>query len=71
MTEIVFGMTVPHSGMLGQPSEKWPEDGLRDRAKDKLWYRNRTWTFPEYVLAPCCTTTNERLKSEWHTRKMS
>jgi len=47
MAEIVFGMAVPHSGMLGQPPEKWPEDGLRDRAKDELWYRNRTWTFPE------------------------
>jgi Catalytic LigB subunit of aromatic ring-opening dioxygenase len=47
MAEIVFGMAVPHSGMLGRPPEGWPEDGLRDRQKDELWYRNRTWTFPE------------------------
>lgn len=47
MAEIVFGMAVPQSGMLGQPPEKWPEDGLRDRAKDELWYRNRIWAFSE------------------------
>lgn len=47
MAQIVFGMAVPHSGMLGRPPEGWPEDGLRDRQKDELWYRNRTWTFPE------------------------
>lgn len=49
MAEIVFGMAVPHSGMLGRPPEGWPEDGLRDRKKDELWYRNRTWTFPQLV----------------------
>ena len=49
MAEIVFGMAVPHSGMLGQPPEKWPEDGLRDRAKDELWYQNKTYTFAELV----------------------
>jgi 3-O-methylgallate 3,4-dioxygenase len=47
MAELVFGMAVPHSGMLGRPPEGWPEDGRRDRQKDELWYRNRTWTFPE------------------------
>ena len=40
-------MAVPHSGMLGRPLESWPEDGLWDRQKDMLRYRNRTWTFPE------------------------
>ena len=47
MAEIVFGMAVPHSGMLGKPGSTWLEDGERDRAKPELWYRNRTWTFPE------------------------
>ena len=47
MADIVFGMAVPHSGMLGQPPKDWPEDGVRDRAKGKLWYRNRTGTFSE------------------------
>jgi 3-O-methylgallate 3,4-dioxygenase len=47
MAEIVFGMAVPHSGMLGKPGETWLEDGERDRAKPELWYRNRTWTYPE------------------------
>jgi hypothetical protein len=47
MAEIVFGMAAPHSGILGQPPEEWSEDGLRDRAKDELLSRNRTWTFPE------------------------
>ena len=47
MAEIVFGMAVPHSGMLGKPGETWLEDGERDRAKPQLWFRNRTWTYPE------------------------
>lgn len=47
MAEIVFGMAVPHSGMLGKPGETWLEDGERDRAKPELWFRNRTWTYPE------------------------
>jgi hypothetical protein len=47
MAKIVFGMAVPHSGMLGKPPETWLEDGERDRAKPELWYRNKTWTYPE------------------------
>lgn len=47
MAEIVFGMAVPHSGMLGKPGETWLEDGERDRKNPALWYRNRTWLYPE------------------------
>lgn len=47
MAEIVLGMAIPHSGMLGKPSDTWLEDGERDRRNPALWYRNRTWTFPE------------------------
>lgn len=47
MAEIVFGMCVPHSGMLGQPPEEWLKNGERDRANPQLWYRNRTWTYDE------------------------
>ncbi len=47
MAQIVFGMAVPHSGMLGQPPEQWLENGERDRNNPTLWYRNRTWTYPE------------------------
>ena len=47
MAQIVFGMAVPHSGMLGQKPEDWLINGDRDRANPELWYRNRTWTYPE------------------------
>ena len=47
MAEIVFGMAVPHSGMLGKPADTWPQDGQRDRDKPELCYRNRTWTFAQ------------------------
>ncbi|AUN32636.1 protocatechuate 3,4-dioxygenase [Niveispirillum cyanobacteriorum] len=47
MAKIVFGMAVPHSGMLGQAPEDWLNNGERDRNNPKLWYRNRTWTYPE------------------------
>ncbi len=38
---------MPHSGMLGKPPETWLEDGKRDRANPELWYRTKTWTYPE------------------------
>ena len=47
VAKIVFGMAVPHSGMLGQPPEEWLTNGARDRNNPELWYRNRTWTYPE------------------------
>ncbi|TNE67812.1 MAG: protocatechuate 3,4-dioxygenase [Alphaproteobacteria bacterium] len=47
MAKIVFGMAVPHSGMLGQAPEDWLNNGERDRNNPTLWYRNRTWTYPE------------------------
>ena len=47
MAEIVFGMAVPHSGMLGQAPEDWLANGERDRNNPELWFRNRTWTYPE------------------------
>lgn len=47
MAEIVLGMAVPHSGLLGKPGDTWLEDGERDRNKPELWYRNKTWTFDE------------------------
>ncbi len=47
MAKIVFGMAVPHSGMLGQAPEDWLTNGERDRNNPELWFRNRTWTYPE------------------------
>jgi catalytic LigB subunit of aromatic ring-opening dioxygenase len=47
MAKIVFGMAVPHSGMLGQAPEDWLTNGERDRNNKELWFRNRTWTYPE------------------------
>jgi hypothetical protein len=47
MAKIVFGMAVPHSGMLGQRPEDWLTNGDRDRNNRALWYRGRTWTYPE------------------------
>lgn len=67
MAEIVFGMAVPHSGMLGKPPETWLEDGERDRKNPELWYKNRTWKFPELAEErstegfPAFLTLEERL----------
>jgi len=47
MAEIVFGMAVPHSGMLGQAPEDWLKNGERDRNNPELWFQGRTWTYPE------------------------
>jgi len=51
MARIVLGMAVPHSGMLGKSPDTWLEDGERDRRNAQLWFRNRTWTFPELAAA--------------------
>ncbi|MFY7834921.1 MAG: protocatechuate 3,4-dioxygenase [Novosphingobium sp.] len=47
MAQIVFGMAVPHSGMLGQTPEEWLHNAPRDQANPELWFRGRTWTYPE------------------------
>ena len=47
MAQVVFGMAVPHSGMLGQKPEDWLSNGARDRNNPELWYKGRTWTYPE------------------------
>ena len=47
MARIVLGMAVPHSGMLGRTPEDLLQDGDRDRKKDELWFRNKSWTFAE------------------------
>lgn len=47
MAQIVFGMAVPHSGMLGQTPDEWLTNAPRDKANPELWYRGRTWTYPE------------------------
>jgi 3-O-methylgallate 3,4-dioxygenase len=47
MAQIVLGMAVPHSGMLGKSPDTWPEDGERDRKNNALWFRNQSWTFAE------------------------
>ena len=47
MARIVLGMAVPHSGMLGRTPEDLLQDGARDRKKDQLWFRNKSWTFAE------------------------
>jgi len=51
MARIILGMAVPHSGMLGKSPDTWLEDGERDRQKDALWFRNRSWTYPELAAA--------------------
>jgi 3-O-methylgallate 3,4-dioxygenase len=51
MAHIVLGMAVPHSGMLGKAPESLLEDGERDRKNPALWFRNRSWTFPELAAA--------------------
>jgi hypothetical protein len=47
MAKIVFGMAVPHSGMLGQKPEDWLNNAERDFKNPQLWFRNKTWTYPE------------------------
>jgi 3-O-methylgallate 3,4-dioxygenase len=52
MAEIVFGMCVPHSPMLGKDPDTWHEDRARDVSnKREMWYQLRTWKFAELAEA--------------------
>jgi len=47
MAKIVFGMAVPHSGMLGQAPEDWLTNATRDFNNPELWFKGRTWNYSE------------------------
>lgn len=47
MAQIVFGMAVPHSGMLGQAPEDWLNNADRDFKNPALWYQGETYAYPE------------------------
>jgi 3-O-methylgallate 3,4-dioxygenase len=48
MAEIVFGMCVPHSPILGKDPDTWHEDRARDVSNIReMWYRMRPWKFAE------------------------
>jgi 3-O-methylgallate 3,4-dioxygenase len=51
MAQIVLGMAIPHSGMLGKAPEEWLEDGLRDHHNQMLWFRNQHWQYPDLEKA--------------------
>jgi hypothetical protein len=47
MAEIVFGMAIAHSGMLGKPGATWLDDGERDRRNPQLIYQNQRWDYAD------------------------
>ena len=51
MAQIVLGMAVPHSGMLGKAPEEWLDDGLRDHHNQMLWFRNQHWHYDDLEKA--------------------
>jgi Catalytic LigB subunit of aromatic ring-opening dioxygenase len=70
MAKIVFGMAVPHSGMLGQRPEDWLKNAARDEGNPALWYQGRTWTYPE-LLAERGPTFEQYLTLEERTARAS
>lgn len=64
MAQIVFGMAIPHSAMLGKPGETWLDDGQRDRANPALIYRNREWTFRDLVAERSASHFEEQLSDD-------
>jgi hypothetical protein len=49
VAEIVFGMAIPHSGMLGKPGSTWLDDGERDKRNPHLIYQNERWDYADLV----------------------
>lgn len=47
MADIVFGMAIAHSGMLGKPGSTWLEDGERDKRNPQLIYHNQRWDYAD------------------------
>ncbi|WP_116808050.1 protocatechuate 3,4-dioxygenase [Steroidobacter cummioxidans] len=71
MARIVLGMAVPHSGMLGKAAESLLEDGERDRKNPQLWFRNRSWTFPELAAARTSEGLDKYLTLEERRARMA
>lgn len=70
MAEIVFGMAVPHSGILGKDPDTWPEDRERDMSnKREMWYRLRPWKFEELAKERSNENFAELTKPEERRRR--
>jgi 3-O-methylgallate 3,4-dioxygenase len=49
MARIVLGIGSSHGPQLALPPEQWHRRATADRQNPALWYRGRTYTFPELV----------------------
>jgi hypothetical protein len=49
MAKIVLGIGSSHGPQLAMPPEQWHRRATADRQNPALWYRGRTYTFPELV----------------------
>src|SRR4051812_10473733 len=49
MAKIVLGIGSSHGPQLALPPEMWVRRATADRANAELWYRGKTYTFPELV----------------------
>jgi 3-O-methylgallate 3,4-dioxygenase len=51
MAQIVLGIGSSHGPQLGMTPDMWVRRATADRANPALWYRGKTYTFPELVEA--------------------
>ena len=51
MAKIVLGMVASHGPLLGTPPELWTGRVKADHQNPALWFRGKTYTFPELLQA--------------------
>src|SRR5687768_1229651 len=49
MAKIILGMGTSHAPQLQLPPEEWHRRAMADHKNPELWYRGKSYTFPELV----------------------
>ncbi len=69
MAKIVLGLGSSHAPQLRLPPDQWYKRVNADHANAELWYRGKTYTFPELVEERGANTFAKELNDETWQRK--
>src|SRR5262245_6292583 len=64
MARIILGMGTSHAPQLSMPPSDWPLRVKADQNNPELWYRGKTYTFPELVQARVDQHLQDQLSPE-------
>src|SRR5436190_15372094 len=64
MAKIILGMGTSHAPQLSMPPADWWRRVSADKSNPELWYRGKTYTFPELVKARAHKHLEDQLSPE-------